>query len=247
MLSSKQHVQAPLHLSWAHVCCSRPPRRVYVGALHASGSAAPRSRAADAVKNGPEHANGPSHTAHTQDEDNLREALRYSAAMLGELRTSYLSPQKYYELYMLVFDQLSHLEVRRAVISVVAKRVQRRARALRAASRDAAVCAARATSCGSSKHSSGAPSRPPLHTPTQTGLLRRRARQGAHLRRAVRARAARGQRAAAPVSSRMRLSTLLRPPLCCACRLQNAPPQLRLEQRGPAGLRSADPRRCGAP
>ncbi|KIZ02289.1 hypothetical protein MNEG_5666 [Monoraphidium neglectum] len=44
------------------------------------------------------------------DEDNLREALRYSAAMLGELRTSYLSPQKYYELYMQVFDQLAHLE-----------------------------------------------------------------------------------------------------------------------------------------
>jgi len=52
----------------------------------------------------------PFHT--TQDEDNLREALRYSAAMLGELRTSYLSPQKYYELYMQVFDQLAHLEVR---------------------------------------------------------------------------------------------------------------------------------------
>lgn len=49
-----------------------------------------------------------------QDEDNLREALRYSAAMLGELRTSYLSPQKYYELYMQVFDQLAHLEVRAA-------------------------------------------------------------------------------------------------------------------------------------
>lgn len=47
-----------------------------------------------------------------QDEDNLREALRYSAGMLGELRTSYLSPQKYYELYMQVFNELSELEVR---------------------------------------------------------------------------------------------------------------------------------------
>ncbi len=47
-----------------------------------------------------------------QDEDNLREALRYSAAMLGELRTSYLAPQKYYELYMQVFDELGNLEVR---------------------------------------------------------------------------------------------------------------------------------------
>ena len=46
-----------------------------------------------------------------QDEDNLREALRYSAAMLGELRTSYLAPQKYYELYMQVFDELGNLEV----------------------------------------------------------------------------------------------------------------------------------------
>jgi hypothetical protein len=47
----------------------------------------------------------------TQDEDNMREALRFSAAMLSELRTSQLSPQKYYELYMLVFDQLVNLEV----------------------------------------------------------------------------------------------------------------------------------------
>lgn len=42
----------------------------------------------------------------------MREALRFSAAMLSELRTSQLSPQKYYELYMLVFDQLVNLEVR---------------------------------------------------------------------------------------------------------------------------------------
>ncbi len=46
-----------------------------------------------------------------QDEDNLREALRFSAAMLGELRTSLLTPQKYFELYMQVFDELRHLEV----------------------------------------------------------------------------------------------------------------------------------------
>lgn len=51
-----------------------------------------------------------------QDEDNLREALRYSAAMLGELRTSYLSPQKYYELYMQVFDELGNLEVRQCKV-----------------------------------------------------------------------------------------------------------------------------------
>ena len=46
-----------------------------------------------------------------QDEDNLREALRFSAAMLGELRTSLLTPQKYFELYMQAFDELRHLEV----------------------------------------------------------------------------------------------------------------------------------------
>lgn len=46
-----------------------------------------------------------------QDDDNLREALRFSAAMLGELRTSLLTPQKYFELYMQAFDELRHLEV----------------------------------------------------------------------------------------------------------------------------------------
>lgn len=33
-----------------------------------------------------------------QDSDNLREALKYSALLLSELRTSKLSPHKYYEL-----------------------------------------------------------------------------------------------------------------------------------------------------
>ena len=49
-----------------------------------------------------------------QDEDNLREALRYSAAMLGELRTSLLTPQPYYELYMQATGELQLLEVRAA-------------------------------------------------------------------------------------------------------------------------------------
>ncbi|KAG2501801.1 hypothetical protein HYH03_000301 [Edaphochlamys debaryana] len=44
------------------------------------------------------------------EEDNMRDALKHAAAMLGELRTSQLQPQKYYELYMLAFDQMSHLE-----------------------------------------------------------------------------------------------------------------------------------------
>ncbi|XP_014505154.1 vacuolar protein sorting-associated protein 35B [Vigna radiata var. radiata] len=45
------------------------------------------------------------------DEDNLRDALKYSAQMLSELRTSRLSPHKYYELYMRAFDELRRLEI----------------------------------------------------------------------------------------------------------------------------------------
>ncbi|KAK9808922.1 hypothetical protein WJX72_006449 [[Myrmecia] bisecta] len=44
------------------------------------------------------------------DEDNMREALKYSAGLLVELRTSLLTPQKYFELYMQAFDELRHLE-----------------------------------------------------------------------------------------------------------------------------------------
>ncbi|TYI42887.1 hypothetical protein ES332_A01G129800v1 [Gossypium tomentosum] len=42
------------------------------------------------------------------DSNNLREALKYSAQMLSELRTSKLSPRKYYELS---FDELKRLEL----------------------------------------------------------------------------------------------------------------------------------------
>ncbi|GMI67295.1 VPS35 homolog A, ZIG suppressor 3 [Hibiscus trionum] len=45
------------------------------------------------------------------DSNNLRDALKYSAQMLSELRTSRLSPHKYYELYMRAFDELRKLEV----------------------------------------------------------------------------------------------------------------------------------------
>ncbi|KAK4276498.1 hypothetical protein QN277_014639 [Acacia crassicarpa] len=45
------------------------------------------------------------------DADNLREALKYSAHMLSELRTSKLSPHKYYDLYMRAFDELRRLEM----------------------------------------------------------------------------------------------------------------------------------------
>ncbi|KAL6995863.1 Vacuolar protein sorting-associated protein 35B [Sarracenia purpurea var. burkii] len=45
------------------------------------------------------------------DSNNLREALKFSAQLLSELRTSRLSPQKYYELYMRAFDELRKLEM----------------------------------------------------------------------------------------------------------------------------------------
>ncbi|KAH9297731.1 hypothetical protein KI387_029413, partial [Taxus chinensis] len=45
------------------------------------------------------------------DSNNLRDALKYSAQMLTELRTSRLSPHKYYELYMRAFDELRKLEI----------------------------------------------------------------------------------------------------------------------------------------
>ncbi|CAI0392828.1 unnamed protein product, partial [Linum tenue] len=45
------------------------------------------------------------------DTNNLRDALKFSAQMLSELRTSKLSPHKYYELYMRAFDELRKLEI----------------------------------------------------------------------------------------------------------------------------------------
>ncbi|KAK4368153.1 hypothetical protein RND71_011945 [Anisodus tanguticus] len=45
------------------------------------------------------------------DSNNLKDALKYSAQMLSELRTSKLSPHKYYELYMRAFDELRKLEM----------------------------------------------------------------------------------------------------------------------------------------
>lgn len=44
------------------------------------------------------------------DAGNIREALKFASSMTGELRTSKLSPQNYYELYMNVTDELRELE-----------------------------------------------------------------------------------------------------------------------------------------
>jgi len=42
--------------------------------------------------------------------DNLKDALRYAALLLGELRTGELQPQRYFELYMQVFDHMALLQ-----------------------------------------------------------------------------------------------------------------------------------------
>ncbi|MCD7460278.1 Vacuolar protein sorting-associated protein 35A [Datura stramonium] len=51
------------------------------------------------------------HMHRALDTNNLKDALKYSAQMLSELRTSRLSPHKYYELYMRAFDELRKLEI----------------------------------------------------------------------------------------------------------------------------------------
>ncbi|CAI8032581.1 Vacuolar protein sorting-associated protein 35, partial [Geodia barretti] len=44
------------------------------------------------------------------DNNKLMDALKHASTMLGELRTSLLSPKSYYELFMGISDQLTHLE-----------------------------------------------------------------------------------------------------------------------------------------
>lgn len=45
------------------------------------------------------------------DKSRLMDALKCASTMLGELRTSLLSPKSYYELYMAITDELRHLEL----------------------------------------------------------------------------------------------------------------------------------------
>ncbi|KAL1199745.1 Vacuolar protein sorting-associated protein 35C [Cardamine amara subsp. amara] len=45
------------------------------------------------------------------DSNNLKDALKFSAQMLSELRTSKLAPHKYYELYIRAFNELGKLEI----------------------------------------------------------------------------------------------------------------------------------------
>jgi vacuolar protein sorting-associated protein 35 len=44
------------------------------------------------------------------DSSDLKEALKHATTMIGELKTSLLSPTSYYELYLKIFDQLSFLK-----------------------------------------------------------------------------------------------------------------------------------------
>jgi vacuolar protein sorting-associated protein 35 len=50
------------------------------------------------------------HMKRSLDAKNLREALKHSAVMISELRTPVLSPKNYYQLYMAVLDELTHME-----------------------------------------------------------------------------------------------------------------------------------------
>uniref|UniRef100_A0A6B2KXW5 Vacuolar protein sorting-associated protein 35 n=1 Tax=Arcella intermedia TaxID=1963864 RepID=A0A6B2KXW5_9EUKA len=45
------------------------------------------------------------------DSDNIMDALKHASNMISELRTGLLHPRSYYDLYILVFDQLRHLEM----------------------------------------------------------------------------------------------------------------------------------------
>lgn len=45
------------------------------------------------------------------DKGKLMDGLKHASTMLGELRTSMLSPKNYYELYMAISDELRHLEL----------------------------------------------------------------------------------------------------------------------------------------
>ncbi|EEB19086.1 vacuolar protein sorting, putative [Pediculus humanus corporis] len=44
------------------------------------------------------------------NKNKLREGLKYASTLLGELKTSLLTPKSYYELYMAITDELRHLE-----------------------------------------------------------------------------------------------------------------------------------------
>jgi vacuolar protein sorting-associated protein 35 len=50
------------------------------------------------------------HMKKSLDQGNLREALKFSSTMLAEMKTSKLTPRNYFNLYMMVFDELEQLQ-----------------------------------------------------------------------------------------------------------------------------------------
>ena len=51
------------------------------------------------------------HMKRCLDKGKLMDGLKHASSMLAELRTSLLSPKRYYELYMAIYDELRHLEL----------------------------------------------------------------------------------------------------------------------------------------
>jgi vacuolar protein sorting-associated protein 35 len=63
---------------------------------------------ADALQNVRQHAFA---MKRVLDQQSIMEGLKHAANMLGELRTSLLSPKNYSELYVVVVEELHHLEL----------------------------------------------------------------------------------------------------------------------------------------
>ncbi|CAF2076306.1 unnamed protein product [Rotaria magnacalcarata] len=63
---------------------------------------------ADALQNVRQHAFA---MKRVLDQQSVMEGLKHAANMLGELRTSLLSPKNYYELHVVVVEELHHLEL----------------------------------------------------------------------------------------------------------------------------------------
>ena len=51
------------------------------------------------------------HMKRCLDKGKLMDGLKHASSMLAELRSSLLSPKRYYELYMAIYDELRHLEL----------------------------------------------------------------------------------------------------------------------------------------
>jgi vacuolar protein sorting-associated protein 35 len=63
---------------------------------------------ADALQNVRQHAFA---MKRVLDQQSVMEGLKHAANMLSELRTSLLSPKNYYELHVVVVEELHHLEL----------------------------------------------------------------------------------------------------------------------------------------